>query len=1098
MSDADQHLMTLFSAALDQPSEADRAAYLEEACAQSPALRARVEALLRAHAGAGRFLEPSPAESPTIDRAASLTDAAHRPEAGEVVAGRYRLLEVIGEGGMGTVWRAEQTEPVRRRVALKVIKAGMDSRQILARFEAERQALALMDHPNIARVLDAGATADGRPFFVMELVEGVSITRYCDEARLTPRQRLVLYVTICQAVQHAHQKGIIHRDLKPSNVLVGQYDGRAVPKVIDFGVAKAAGQPLIDETLFTGFGAVVGTPEYMSPEQAELSNQDVDTRSDVYSLGVLLYELLTGSTPLTHRRAQEVGLLEVLRLIREEEPPRPSVRLSSTQELPAVSASRQTEPARLTRLVRGELDWIVMKCLEKDRGRRYETANGLARDVERYLSDEPVAAGPPSRWYRARKFLRRNKGPAFAAGLLALTFCAGLAGITWKWLDADHRKTQWQNATAEAEQATRDEQAARKDLQKALYDQTIALAYHEWLSGNPGRAEQLIDECRPEYRGWEWYYVRRLCHSARLTLAGNADTLNMVAWSPDGRLLAGATGWYEKQTPGEVIVWDATSGKTRLTLKGHTRVVRSVAFSRTGRYLASSGVDTAVGVWDVTTGKRVAWYPGRGGGWIRGVAFSPVADLLAATDGPLLRVWDVAADRELFSITNESNLCGVAFSPDGQLVAASCHSPADVKIWDVRTRAEVRRLRGHAGEASSVAFSNDGRRLVSGGWDYKIKIWDVTAGREIRTIHDHTDVVGQACFSPDGKFVASASWDGTVRLWDSDSGAEVRSYRGHTGLVNSVAFSPDGETLASAGADHRVKVWDVMTQLESRRLSLPHGHPYALAFSADGKLLAAADGSVYVGTHKSLTLYDARTGLTVRTLRGHTGRVLGVAFSPRGPLVASGGTDRTVRLWDAVTGRVLHVLSGHDGDVTGVAFSHDGRLVASSSADRTVRIWDVETGRGRRVLRGHTDAVTGVAFAADGRIASSSADRTVRLWDAEGAPGLVLEGHTGAVTGVAFRPDGLQLASASADQTLRIWDAAGGTPLFVLKGHTEEVRSLAYGPKGDRLVSASKDDGTVRLWDVNGGRQLLALRHPGHQRGVQPRRPVHRLGHRPS
>ena len=313
------------------------------------------------------------------------------------VAGRYKLLEAIGEGGMGAVWVAEQTQPVRRKVALKLIKAGMDSKSVLARFEAERQALAVMDHPNIAKVLDGGLTETGRPFFVMEYVKGVPITEYCDAARLSMPERLQLFVQVCQAVQHAHQKGIIHRDLKPSNILVAPHDDRPVPKVIDFGLAKAMHQPLTEQTLHTAHGALLGTPLYMSPEQAQLNNLDVDTRSDLYSLGVLLYELLTGTTPLEKQRFKEAAWDEIRRIIREEEPPRPSMRLSSSQALPSLAAGRQTEPAQLTKLVRGELDWIVMKALEKDRTRRYETANGFALDIQRYLAGEPVLAATAQR-----------------------------------------------------------------------------------------------------------------------------------------------------------------------------------------------------------------------------------------------------------------------------------------------------------------------------------------------------------------------------------------------------------------------------------------------------------------------------------------------------------------------------------------------------------------------------------------------------------------------------------------------------------------------------------------------------------------------------
>jgi serine/threonine protein kinase len=399
-----------------------------------------VEKLVHAHFQAGSFLEQPAAEAgATSDEVCPgrWIDPADLPSPSEEPGSRigpYKLLQQIGEGGMGIVWMAEQTQPVQRKVALKILKAGLDSRQVIARFEAERQALALMDNPHIAKVLDAGTTPQGSPYFVMELVKGHPITQYCDEHRLTPKQRLELFMPVCQAIQHAHQKGIIHRDIKPSNVLVAPYDGKPVVKVIDFGVAKATGQRLTDKTLFTELGAVVGTLQYMSPEQAELNNQDIDTRSDVYSLGVLLYELLTGTTPLDRKRYQESVFVELLRLIREEEPPRPSARLSESRDtLPSVSVQRHMEPAQLTRLVRGELDWIVMKALEKDRNRRYETATGFAADVQRYLDDEPVQACPPSAGYRLRKFARRHHGPLLASAVVLLALVGGLVGTaTWE------------------------------------------------------------------------------------------------------------------------------------------------------------------------------------------------------------------------------------------------------------------------------------------------------------------------------------------------------------------------------------------------------------------------------------------------------------------------------------------------------------------------------------------------------------------------------------------------------------------------------------------------------------------------------------------
>jgi serine/threonine protein kinase/tetratricopeptide (TPR) repeat protein len=432
---------TLFAAAMEKTDPADRAAFLDQACSGDAALRARLEARFQSLVGEGY----TGATLPT--RADGQGSACPGPltESACTAIGPFKLLDQLGEGGMGTVYLAEQEQPVRRHVALKIIKAGMDSAQVIARFEQERQALALMDHPNIAKVLDAGTTDRGRPFFVMELVRGINIIKFCDHEHLVTEQRLRLFIPVCEAVQHAHQKGIIHRDLKPSNVIVGLYDGKPVPKVIDFGVAKATRQRLTPQTLFTEIGQVVGTVEYMSPEQAEVNNLDIDTRSDIYSLGVLLYELLTGSTPLSRKRLREVPFTEMLRIIREDEPQRPSTRLSQSGEaLPSIAAQRKTEPRKLTKVLAGDLDWIVMKALAKERERRYESANALALDIKRYLADEPVLAGPPSVGYRLRKFARRHRGQVAAATLVVAALVAGIIGTTlamlWAWrAEADTR-----------------------------------------------------------------------------------------------------------------------------------------------------------------------------------------------------------------------------------------------------------------------------------------------------------------------------------------------------------------------------------------------------------------------------------------------------------------------------------------------------------------------------------------------------------------------------------------------------------------------------------------------------------------------------------
>ncbi|MBI3410874.1 MAG: serine/threonine protein kinase [Planctomycetes bacterium] len=496
MNAFEDNARSIFLAALERAPD-QWPAFLDEACGDNAELRARVDQLLHSHQAIGSIhaignIHGGGAEKQDGTRDQSM---AERPGA---VIGPYKLLQQIGEGGFGTVFMAEQTQPVQRKVALKVIKPGMGGRQVIARFEAERQALAMMDHVNIARVLDAGTTESGLPYFVMELVHGVPITKYCDDNQLTPRERLELFVPVCQAIQHAHQKGIIHRDIKPSNVMVTLYDGKPVPKVIDFGVAKATEQKLTERTLFTQYGTMVGTLEYMSPEQAEMSGLGADTRSDIYSLGVLLYELLTGSTPLSHKRLKEAAYAEILRMIKEEEPPKPSTRLSDSGEaLASISAHRHMEPAKLTKLVKGELDWIVMKCLEKDRNRRYETANGFAADVQRYLDDEPVLACPPSAVYRLGKFVRRNRGQVIVVAVVLLCLIGGMVGTTWGLIRAINAEEQ---AKDDAKKAKRSDEEARAVL-GFFQERVLSALRPKGLEGGLGKDATIrdaLDAAEPE------------------------------------------------------------------------------------------------------------------------------------------------------------------------------------------------------------------------------------------------------------------------------------------------------------------------------------------------------------------------------------------------------------------------------------------------------------------------------------------------------------------------------------------------------------------------------------------------------------------------
>jgi serine/threonine protein kinase len=547
----------VFLAALER--EPDQwPAYLDEACAENAELRARVNELLDAHQAMG-----------TIHSGRANGTAIYQPQIAEgpgTVIGSYKLLQQIGEGGMGVVFMAEQTEPIQRTVALKIIKPGMDTRQVIARFEAERQALAMMDHPNIAKVLNAGTTDTGRPYFVMELVKGVPITRYCDDKQLSLRQRLDLIKPVCEAVQHAHQKGIIHRDLKPTNVLVAEYDNRAIPKVIDFGVAKATAQKLTERTMFTELGQVIGTVEYMSPEQAKFNQLDIDTRSDIYSLGVLLYELLTGSTPFERERLREAAFDEVLRIIREEDPPKPSTRLSMSEPLPSIAANRHSEPARLSKDVSGELDWIVMKCLEKDRNRRYETANGLIQDIERYLSDEAVQACPPSAAYRCRKFVRRNKVAILTTSVISLALLVAVGATVWSLVDRSVRraKTNYGIGIALNDAANAREQMLTHMDNPFKWDASLAAALsaikeaEQLAAQEPGKLETAtageLDELKATLRSdqEDRRFVARLDEILRDVLVWNANrnrTKHAETLQELRNLFQSRSGWEIGTTP---------------------------------------------------------------------------------------------------------------------------------------------------------------------------------------------------------------------------------------------------------------------------------------------------------------------------------------------------------------------------------------------------------------------------------------------------------------------------------------------------------------------------------------------------------------------
>jgi eukaryotic-like serine/threonine-protein kinase len=1144
MSDVDTGLMTIFNEALEQTDPAERAAYLDTACGDDAALRQRVEAMLVAREGAGRFLEPdatgvfeprSPASPETVPDDGATGDfgpqgecstiAGARPAArpagfvaGQVIAGRYTLLEVLGEGGMGTVYRADQTAPVKRQVALKLIKVGMDSRVVLGRFDAERQALALMDHPNIARVYDGGTTEVGQPFFVMELVLGEPITDYCDRKRLPVRARLELFVTACHAVQHAHQKGIIHRDLKPSNVMVTEVDGRPTAKVIDFGVAKATEFNLTDQSV-GDTGAIVGTPTYMSPEQADPSSMDIDTRTDIYALGVILYELLAGSPPLDAAQFKRGAILEMLRMVREVEPPRPSTKVSTAEALPNIAARRAVDPEQLKRALRGDLDWIVMMALEKDRTRRYDSANGFAADVLRHLAYEPVLAAPPSRVYLLRKFVRKNRVGVLAASLVLLALLGGIAGTSWGLYRANRataaeakRVRERDDALIEVARRVKQRDAALDEADKALGsakhqldNSNFLLAVTAYDNRDVSQARLRLHGIDPIHRGWEWNYFRRQSSGGIFTLYGHTDSVTSVAVSADGtRIVTGSKDRTAK-------VWDARTGTRELDLRGHKGDVHCVALSPDGSRIVTGGDDGTAKVWDARTGTQVLEFKPRTK-YVFGVAFSPNGTQIITGGGDFnipgeARVWDAQTGASQLDLKGHAGAVHtVAFSADGSRVATGS-GDRTAKVWDAQTGTLQFELQGHSNSVTSVAFSPDAKRIVTGSTptmnnsasiSYLAKVWDGQTGAHKFDLKGHTGFVSSAAFSPDGAQIATGSWDKTVQVWDARTGTSLRELKGHTRYLSSVAFSPDGSRIVTGSGDKTAKVWDARFGLPQLELKGQRGSVTSVAFSPDGNRMVTGsadnvlqsfgvkrnvDGTmIRSGTgkgEKTVTVWDARTGVSLLDLMGHTGIVSSVAFSPDGTRIVSGSYDKTAKVWDSRTGESLLELKGHTGKLWSVAFSPDGTRILTGSSDRTAKLWDSKTGTPQIELKGHADVVTSVAFSPDGkRIATGSGDNSARVWDAHtGTVQLELKGHSEAVHSVAFSQDpvGSRIATGSWDRSAKVWDAQTGRLQLELKGHGSGVVSVTFSPDGTRIATGSGDK-TAKVWDAQIGTPQLELK----------------------
>ncbi len=1083
---------TLFHEALSHPA-GERTAFLDAACADRPGLRASVEALLRGHeaSGPGTTADLAAGGDPAFGATGDYALPRGAPAGagplgpGVVIGGRYVLVEKLGEGGMGEVWTADQTEPVKRKVALKLVKTGMDSAAVLARFEAERQALALMDHPGIARVLDGGLTPHGQPFFVMELVQGQTLMTFCEERRLTIRQRLELFVPICQAVQHAHSKGIVHRDLKPANILVTMVDGKAVPRVIDFGLAKAMSGDLTEEGVRTQAGGVIGTLEYMAPEQA--AGTDLDTRADVYSLGVILYELLAGTRPFDSRLVKTASMLEFLRLIQETEPPRPSARVAADPRLPALAGMRRMAPAALAPLLRGELDWVAMKSLEKRRERRYETASALAADLQRHLADEPVEARPPSVGYRLGKFLARNRVLVSAAALVLLSLIAGGGLAIWQAVVARQARDDALALVGEKSRLADDNAALAKTESEARAARELELRRSQAvLFGSQIERSALIRErspwaayamlydlsfCPVEQRDLAWNAAVAVTLRQRIGTFGTVGTAN--ALSPDGKILA-------------------------------------VATSRDVRLLA------------IPSSTTLARLPRQGDRGVR-VVFSPDSNTVAIISGDPMglpqppmpgtaQLFDTAGKNHGSLEGHTDRVAALAFSPDGK-TAVTGSGDGTARVWDLATFKQTHLLGDHGKPVAAVAFSPDGKTLATGGFDHAVRLWDSTTFQNTATwkveskptapgLGEQKHPFGAAGvvaldFSPNGKTLAVASSNRVIEFREVAGGALTAAIRDLPLYPRSMQFSHNGAGILLDAV--RAGLWDIPSGKIVREFT---------AMSAGNVAFSRNTGRVAIGgsSFDPGQMYDLGAPLESARLplQKERGAPPAAAFTPTGDLFAAAGT-KGVLVWDVATRRVRHTLAGHRGGVKALAISPDARLLVSgdraarNGPPAELRWWDLTTGDAPgRVELGAAD-VRSIDFSPDGRsVASFHWNRedpqklptpVVTVWDAAGrklrytleVPPSRWEPLGADHPKLRFHPSGRTLILASGRQ-LCTWDLETRTVerTWLIGTAIEQVvappfMDLAVSADGIHLATSHflpQTGPEVRLWDLRTGQQL--------------------------
>ncbi len=1053
-----QQIKAAFEAALGCPAE-DREHLLEQFCAGDAAIRAEVEALLRAHTEADVFLTSSPLSALGAEaNVEPLYDFAGRR------IGSYELQCELGQGGMATVYLAERIDgEYRQQVALKLVSPHGELDEITRRFKRERQILATLDHPNIARLLDGGTTEDGRPYLVMEYIAGQPITRHCRERNLPLAERLRLFQTVCAAVAYAHRNLVVHRDIKPGNILVtspaeelSAESNAGKVKLLDFGIAKLLTPDVGEQKTITGLRPL--TPHYASPEQ--LREETITTATDVYSLGVLLYELLTGAHP---HDLKDHPLHEVIRLVCEEDPTPPS--------------SRNPQ-------LRGDLDNIVLLALRKDPFQRYQTVEQFSDDISRFLAGKTVNARPATLFYRTGKFARRNKLPlTVMILLLAALLIAGMIFV-------------------------REQNRQREMERQQRYTQLVRLAGQDLENGEGLNLRALANRYaalpgKTDVRGFEWDYLRQAGRKHLATLS-HPEWVCDATFSPDGGLLAttfAKTIW----------LWDTTTLRRVVTIEGHTAPIRDLDFSPDGKLLASIGEDRVVNLWDVTTRTRKQEIKLQGPFFGAVVSFSPNGKYLVASSGTAIsdnakvHVWELGEDgtarRELphrgqttdwayaIGFSPDASLMAVpgpldlvilretatgkvrntfrsglrdvhatVFSDDGKLLVLGCYEDA-AKILNSRTGGELHTLIGHKSSVYSLAFTPNQQELVTGSSDRTAKLWNVATGVELATFSGHANEVLGVCISPDGRIMATSSNDGTVRLWDLSTPYAPAVLRSKSGKIRALSWLPGSQQLLSAGEGGGIKLWDVLAGVA--REALPHQITslHGISLSSDGQNLAVNRAN------QEVELWDLPGQRAIHTLRAHSAMVQDPAYTPDGQRLAIASEDGSVGLWETSTGTLLRSWQTLHGNLTCLAISPDGRRLATGGNDHNLRLWDVQTGQLLMHLTGHNATIQAVCFSADGtRIVTASADRTAMLWEIRtGARLQTLSGHVDEVTCVTFSPDGKRIATGSLDKTIRLWNAVTGEDLLIFRENLTPISALSFSPDGQILTSGAWD-GTIRFW----------------------------------